>query len=220
MARSELIVFSGVDGAGKSTQIESLAADLRGGGHIVDSLWARGGYTPLFSLFKNVLRRVRPGALPKPGQSCERTRQFQSLRVRKVWLTFALLDLILCYAVWLRLKIWSGRIVLCDRYWEDTLLDFQRNFPQESINRWTLWRFLVWSAPRPDRRFLLMVPPEESVRRGKLKNEPFPDSPDTLEWRYKRYLELAANGDWTVIDCLASLEEVRAKIRKALRQCA
>ena len=140
----KIITFSGTDGAGKSTQIQLLEAHLQAQGVKTTQFWARGGYTPFFSLLKNILRKCRLGAVPKAGPSKERSQQFKSSRVRKVWLLMAIFDLILCYALWLRLKKWSGYTVICDRYIEDSLLDFSRNFPSETVESWRSWRLLKW----------------------------------------------------------------------------
>ena len=53
-----IIVFSGVDCAGKSTQIELLKKEFLGQGIESQSLWSRGGYTPGFELLKKLLRIV------------------------------------------------------------------------------------------------------------------------------------------------------------------
>jgi thymidylate kinase len=215
-----LIVFSGVDGAGKSTQIGLADTWFCSRGARTVRFWARGGYTPGFSLVKRLLRKSKSGGVPKPGASVERSKRFESKIVRRVWLTLAMLDLALCYAVWLRWSLWRGRTVLCDRYLEDTLLDFERNFPQEQVGSWFLWRWVVALAPRPACRFLLLVPPEVSAARGKFKNEPFPDSPETLAWRYARYQQLATGGAWCVVYCQHPVEVVFARIQEALEQCA
>ena len=49
-----IIVFSGVDCAGKSTQIELLKKEFLGQGIESQSLWSRGGYTPGFELLKKL----------------------------------------------------------------------------------------------------------------------------------------------------------------------
>ncbi|QYM77514.1 hypothetical protein K0B96_09240 [Horticoccus luteus] len=207
-----LIVFSGTDGAGKSTQIELLERALRGRGASVRRVWIRGGYTPGFAALKGLVRRFRPQALPKPGASSERTLTFASSRVRRVWLTLALLDLLLLTALVLRVRVAMGRTVLCDRYLEDSLLDFRRNFPQEEVADWWLWRVLAQCAVKPTHQFLLLVRPAESARRSRLKDEPFPDSPETLAWRYDAYRALGAGGGWQVIDCERSIAAVQREI--------
>jgi thymidylate kinase len=214
----KLLVFSGTDGAGKSTQIAALANVLADSGMHTIKFWARGGYTPLFSSIKSLIRRFRPSTLPKPGRSVERSQRFHSTRVRRVWLVLAILDLFLCYSVWLRLRLLAGNVILCDRYIVDTLLDFRRNYPQENVAGWLCWRILERTAPTPDHQFLLIVPPVESLRRSALKNEPFPDDAETLEWRYERYQELAKLGQWFVLDGLKSFRSVHEQILRELQQ--
>ncbi|MDB4445459.1 hypothetical protein N9156_03910, partial [Akkermansiaceae bacterium] len=200
------------DGAGKSTQIKLLEDRLQFEGAKTIQFWARGGYTPLFSLLKGLIRKLCPGSVPQAGPSAERSQQFESSRVRKVWLLLSILDLVLCYAVWLRFKRLQGYTVICDRYIEDSLLDFTRNFPSENVANWYSWKLLRRLTPEPSHHFLLYVTPEESARRSKLKNEPFPDTPDTLEWRYARYQELIKSGKWCAINCEISIEVVHENI--------
>ena len=47
-----LLTFSGLDGAGKSTQINLLVDWFEKRGNKVSCLWARGGYTPGFEILK------------------------------------------------------------------------------------------------------------------------------------------------------------------------
>ena len=51
-----LIEFSGLDCAGKSTQIDLLKKDLENGGLVVKVVWSRGGYTPGIMWLKNLVR--------------------------------------------------------------------------------------------------------------------------------------------------------------------
>lgn len=212
LVTASLYVFSGVDGGGKSTQIDLLVQRLRSQGVRTTHVWSRGGYTPGFNLLKRVLRAVRPSSLPQPGRTAEREQRFRSPLVRKAWLTLAVLDLLWLYGLWLRLLKWGGKVVICDRYLDDTGLDFRLNLPDEQVERWLLWRLLVWLAPRPDAAFLFLVPVEESLRRSRLKYEPFPDSPATLQTRLEFYERLAAEGRWTRLDGLQTREQLHAAV--------
>jgi thymidylate kinase len=91
-------------------------------------------------------------------------------------------------------------VVICDRYWQDTAIDFKLNFPQEDVQQWWLWKLLVFMTPLPDAAFLLLVPVEESIARSKLKNEPFPDSPEVLRGRLELYEAMATKNYWNVLD--------------------
>lgn len=215
--RSLLVAFSGMDGAGKTTQIDHLLVMLRDEGKVPVYLWTRGGYTPLFNALKSSLRRLSGKRLvPESGPSKQRQRSFSRPSIRKAWLVMALLDLIVLYGIALRWWRWRGRSVVCDRYLWDTLLDFRLNFPQEKVESWLLWHVLRKVTPQPDAAFLLLVPVEESVRRSRLKDEPFPDPPDVLAERLAQYKALAAAGYWQVLDGRRPIDDVAQEIQTAL----
>ena len=56
MKLNKIIVFSGTDGSGKTTQIKLLINELKKKGFSTKYLWARGGYTPLFLGLKKILK--------------------------------------------------------------------------------------------------------------------------------------------------------------------
>src|SRR5512135_1854611 len=98
-----LVTFSGLDGAGKSTQIDSLLADLRRQELDPVYLWTRGGYTPLFSSLKSLLRRASHGrVVPAPGPSQQRSQALAKPGLRRAWLVLALLDLMWIFGVQIR----------------------------------------------------------------------------------------------------------------------
>ena len=214
-----LIVFSGLDGAGKSTQIELLLDHMRQQGQQPVYLWVRGGYTPLFNGVKALLRRLSGGrAVPPSGHSQARTQALRQPWKRRLWLTLAILDLLLVYGWLVRWQQWRGRPVVCDRYVWDTLVDFRLNFPDEAVERWWLWRLFVRLTPAPDAAFLLLIPVAESVRRSQLKNEPFPDSPETLAARLAQYEALAEQGHWQVLDGRSPIPHLQQQIVTAVHQ--
>ena len=125
-----IVVFSGMDGAGKSTQIELLRSHLNANDQDPVVLWSRGGYTPGMNWLKSLLRKgPSKSALPDAGPSQARTQAFKRPLVRKVWLSLAIMDLLLLYGVWLRWKKIRGQVVICDRFLDDTALDLKLNFP-------------------------------------------------------------------------------------------
>ncbi len=213
-----LVVLSGMDGAGKSTQLNRLRLRLRAEGTRVMTIWSRGGYTPGMLALKSAVRSCSGRRwIPAAGPSADRAQAFQRPLVRRLWLTLAMLDLFLLYGVWIRLLRAFGWTVLCDRYLPDTALDFQLHFPQEPFHRWWLWRFLTWAAPRPDASFLLLISPAESQIRSRQKQEPFPDSFEALEQRHSTYQEWSKSSSWHVIDARRSEQRVAEEIDACLR---
>jgi len=208
-----LIAFSGLDGAGKSTQIELLMDRLRREGLKPICVWTRGGYTPLFEGLKALLRRLPGRTVPPAGNNPQRARAFGKGWVRRLWLVLALLDLAWVYGVQLRWRRWRGQIVICDRYLWDTLVDFRLNFAQERVERWGLWRLLARTAPQPDVVFLLLATVQTSVRRSDVKGEPFRDSPEVLAQRLAHYQSLGAeHDDWHILDGQRSIPDLAAEI--------
>lgn len=211
-----LVVFSGIDGAGKSTQIERLRAYLNRRGVPNVTCWSRGGYTPLFELAKRVLRRVPGNALPASGHSERRDHAFRSGWVRRLWLTIGILDLAVLYGARIRWWRLRGKLVICDRYLSDTRIDFRLNFPDERVDSWWSWRLLARVSPRPDLGFLLLIPVEECLQRSRRKEEPFPDSPERIEARLACYRRVEGAPGWSVLDGLRPASELSDAIVGAL----
>ena len=220
-----LFVFSGLDGAGKSTQIDLLADHLRTQqGRRVDVLWSRGGYTAGMLLLKRAMRfgarLVGKKSVAKSGPSRERTAAFGNSNIRWCWQALAILDLLLLYGIWIRFKLWTGTTVICDRYWQDTDLDFQLNFPNDAVSKRLLWRCLKKFSPSAKAGFLLLIPVDESQRRSQLKNEPFPDSAETLAKRLNHYQGFReTDPNWHIIDGTQSISVIAMEIQSiAVRQ--
>lgn len=211
-----LIVFSGIDGAGKSTQIANLSSTLTGQGRRTVCLWSRGGYTPLFHATKVAARKLLGKKVIPTGRTEARTKTLGKGWVQNVWLILALADLALLYGIYVRWLRWSGRVVIADRYLYDTWIDFTLNFPKSGFQNWFLWKFVTWVTPTPDHSFLLLIPVEHSLVRSRQKFEPFPDSEETLRQRLEYYQNLKQDKTWKAIDCLRPIDDISEEIRSTV----
>lgn len=210
-----IISFSGLDGAGKGTQIDKLECWLTGQGRQTIRVWARGGYTPGFEWIKRVLRSLSGRRLPPAGQSPARQQHLTRPGIARLWLGLAMLDLLWFWGIYLRWHRLRGQVIICDRYLDDTRLDFRRNFPSIPFEQGFLWRLLSWLTPRPDIALLLWVPVAESLRRSRLKGEPYPDDEATLSWRLASYLDesLFPSSRFVKLDGTQPIKELAAAIQ-------
>ena len=212
-----MIVFSGLDGAGKSTQIELLK--IR---YSKDSLksfvfWSRGGYTPGMTLLKRVFLKKKKNI--HAGFENKKNKKFSNIFVRKTWLILSIIDLIFFYTIYLRLKFFFGFKIICDRYIVDTLIDFKLNFPEETVEKWWLWKILNIFAIKPKKHFVLTTSVKESQKRSKIKKEPFPDSKETLKKRLEHYLNFAKHKQFAVhIDCNKGIKTIHNNIIKQISE--
>jgi thymidylate kinase len=215
-----MIAFSGLDGAGKSTQISLLRDFYKTKKIKTQMFWSRGGYTPGMERVKGLLRRCNNSTIPKDrGLSSKRDESFSNGFIRKSWLTLAILDLIYYYAIYIRIIEFFGTVIICDRYLFDTSLDFKRNFPQENVDKWFLWRLLMRVSTTPKKHFILTISVKESQYRSTLKDEPFPDSKETLKFRLDEYLKYGYNNKFVVeINCEKSIELIHQQIITYLKK--
>jgi thymidylate kinase len=207
------IVFSGLDCSGKSTQIQILKNNLQIKGEKNLIFWSRGGYTNGFQKLKDIIRSFSGKKLPKLGNSPARDKAFSNPVIRKIWLTFAMIDLFYYYAIYLRIKYFLGYNIICDRYLLDTNIDFKLTYPDEKTDKWLLWKLIDIFALKPDFQFVSTIPVKESVIRSKFKFEPFPDSPEVLAKRLDLYNEnLKNNKSLIFIDGLRDKSEISKEI--------
>lgn len=216
MAR--IVAISGIDCAGKSTQIALLRAALEKKAVPVEVLWFRPGYSSMLDRLRAWVRRVRPGALPTAAEPLARERVLRRPGVRRAWATIALFDSTLHYAIMVRWALLRGRLVLCDRYLEDGLLDLDLRFPELQIRTWFLARLLRVVTPRPTVAMLLSLPQEVMLVRMAAKGEPFPDPPETRERRLEAYVRWAAEGTVEVVDATRPVPDIHAELRSRVEQ--
>src|SRR2546425_10268437 len=106
-----LVTFSGLDGAGKSTQIDLLRARRGARGLETTVVWVRGGYTPILCRLKSLARRAAGRHLPPPGPGEQRRAALGRPWLRRAWLVAALVDLAWLVVVRVRILRRRGRVV-------------------------------------------------------------------------------------------------------------
>lgn len=217
MKKNKLVAFSGLDGAGKSTQIHHLKTKFIDLNYKSVVVWSRVGYTQGMQKIKNFFRERSANVIPSPGDLETRKKKFDNKVIKRIWIYLSIIDLIILYSVYFRVKRLFGYIVIADRYIIDSLIDFKINFPSTNIEKLFLWKILVFISPKPDRHFIALISVTESLRRSSLKNEPFPDSEERLEYRKKMYEKYIKKNKYAFfLNCEKSIDEIHEIILSKL----
>lgn len=162
--RPKLVSFSGIDGAGKSTQIEAL----------LDHLNVQGFRAELLTFWDNVVafRKLREflslktfkgdkgvGSPEKPIM--RRDKNVVGWHTTAVRLFFYLLDAMSLRRTVTRMRRSDSAYVIFDRYIYDELANLPLN---SSVMRWYV-RVLLRLSPKPDVAFVVDADPEAAYRR-------------------------------------------------------
>jgi len=200
------ITFEGVDGSGKTTQVERLAATLRGRGRAVLVTREPGG-TP-------VGEQVRGLLMDKANSS---------LNARAELLLFCASRAQLVADV-LRPHLESGGVVICDRYIDSSLAYQGYGHGLGAENLWPILNFATGGL-LPDLTLYLDIAPDEGLRRranAALFGEEFTRIDAMASaFHHRVYAGYAAIGDWAggrwaTLDASQSPDELQAEVLKTV----
>jgi thymidylate kinase len=174
-SRAGVIAISGLDGAGKSGQAETLRDTLRA--LDVDAVveWRRLSQNEALDAVarpvKKALRSVRGrgGGAPAPARvdysrserDAESLARSRSRLLTWCWAVVVATTHALSQRAAVRSHLRAGRVVICDRYTLDSVVHLRFRYGVGGLPAW-LVRAL---PPRPVRTYYLDIPPAESLRR-------------------------------------------------------
>lgn len=176
MAQRILICLLGIDGSGKSTQAQRLVAQLTAAGYATTYVW--GGRRGL--LTAPLVRRGKAylGAPAQPVTSSpiinpeyrayvrETEQLFKRGVLRSLWRQITLLEHLLEIWWYVGRSLAQGRIVVCDRYLYDSLVNQAVLFGSATVEIYRqLGNPLLSLVPRPSLGFWLDTPPAVALRR-------------------------------------------------------
>lgn len=214
---SRIIILSGIDGSGKSTNIKLISNYLKSLKFTFFYIWTRGGYTPIFLYMKSLARFIWGVKKLPSGNSEKRKKILKNNLISNLWVNIAIFDLILYWGFFLRFKMIFYDVIVCDRYLLDTFIDFEINFPNIKLNRNLLWFLLTKITPKPDLSLMLTIPFIESRKRLLSKKEPFPDDDKLALTRYKLYENYRYKYKYMVINTNLKMTLVTKKIKKEIK---
>ena len=204
MERGKFITVEGIEGVGKSTNIDTLVQRIEAAGHKVLTTREPGG-TPCAEDIREILMNRSDEPVP---ENAELLLMFaaRSFNVNNVILP----------------ALEAGTWVVCDRFTDSTRA-YQgggRGLPMDTINRVADW---VHGDTWPDLTILLDAPVEVGMERAGNRSEPdrFEQERHEFFQRVREcYLQIAASepNRFVVIDTTRTIEEVREEISALAEQ--
>ena len=209
------VVFSGIDGCGKSTQINLLVSHFQAQHIKYKVIWVRPGSTT-FILFVKSVARILFRSLPKPGRSNKREEILKKGNLGRLWFYLTLVDLAYIFFLKVPLLNLLGYKVVFDRHIFDALIDYQIMLDRDLFELHFVKLLLRSSSSIT--KIYLEIPIDISRSRCSQKWEPFPDTDDEKVQRYKIYRKHIDALNYIQMNGLESPDLIHGKIAQLLRE--
>lgn len=216
-----VVSVSGIDSAGKSTQIDLLKRYCDEHNLINSVKWSKARATPGVEFIKHLVRRDKHMTYEEKLQNRERI--FANSKKKKLLLFASLFELCFYWGIYFRILKARYKCLILDRYLWDSYAEIKADFYGIDFQKWLLWKFLVRAALKPDCSILLIVPLEVSLSRDIEKADMNVDNPaviDSIERKTEKintYFELIKENRWgCVIDGTKSIDAVHNEILSVL----
>lgn len=211
-----LVSFSGIDSAGKTTQIEQLTEYCQRNKISAKKVWSKARGTPGVLLLKELVRRDKK--MDAEEKKEYRKNVFQSPKKQKLLYVASMLDLCWYWGIYYRILGLFFKILICDRYLWDTYVEIKQDFPAIDIDGSRLWKMVKWMTPKPKVSFVFVIPAEVSLARDHQKNAAGIEDIAIKEKKIATYMACVQDGCWShVMDGMDTIENLHQQVLKAVR---
>ncbi len=195
-----LISISGVDGSGKSTYAEFLLDILNFCELKTHFFWSRVGSSDFLKPFSRISKTLHGFKNNKQSsghaetfiEATQRRKDLfgKSFVLRVVGLFILLVEMLWQYFFKVRIPLWRKKVVICDRYIYDTLVDISVRYGIDlnSFEGKLFAKILTAFAPKPDMAYVLNISFEEACKRKEVDKEEF----EHIKKQINLYQEVAA----------------------------
>jgi thymidylate kinase len=207
------IIFCGIDGSGKTTQLNLLVNHLKERKLKVKAIWFR--WPVLLSYpFLGVCRLLgytKWVTIQKSSIRIAERKFYLNKALAKLWPWFFVMDTFLHSFIRIFLPLKQGCLILCDRYVPDIAVDLMCDTHDPDFLGRLSGRLLFSLIPRNSKLFLIDVSEETAYKR---KND-IP-SLEYLRIRRELYLKLARTMNIPILDGTKKPQETHQEITETL----
>lgn len=210
-----LIVFTGIDGSGKTTLAKNLTLILKKNN--INAKYVYNTYRPLLllpaiSLARIILLRGKHMYNSPEGKRVQKI--IRNWAVSNLYMYLVIFDY--CFQTFFKVRIplMFGKIVICDRYVYDLVVNFavELNLSVKEMKKQLAK--LLYVLPKPNIVFLMDINEEVAYKR---KND-IP-SREFLTIRRSIYLNIANQYEMEIFDGAKTLEKLQSDLKKVIFKC-
>ncbi len=201
-----LICFTGVDGSGKTTHAKDLVSFLHEKGYSSKYVWD-GSRPVLLYLFLGVTRVLGYWKTVKRGDWMDPLEKAPSHVREKLGILYRFLlylDFNIITSLKIRIPIFFGKIVICDRYIYDLIMELMLSH----LYTFSFGKLLLYTTPTPQKVFLVDTQLSIIIRRRPNSNQ------ERLWAKRNTYRKLAKIFDFQIVDTLMTLKDNRERIQR------
>jgi thymidylate kinase len=166
-----VVTFSGLDGSGKTSQAEALAASLETTTGEAVVVWTRLSYNPSLKAIARPVKAIVSAGREKDRGDAELAPADRGKELRKkspfvtqLWATAVAVANAASQRRMARYHLRRGRTVVCDRYTLDSRVHLRYRYGEERAFRLQA-RLIEALSPKPIRSYLVDVPPDVAYER-------------------------------------------------------
>lgn len=210
-----IVSFSGIDSAGKTTQVELLMEYFYNHGIKARKVWSKARATPGVVALKALFRKDK--GLSEQEKIAYRKNIYRDTQKEKMLYIASMLDLCWYWGIYYRVLNLFYKYVICDRYIWDTYVEINSDFAGISIDKSILWKIVRTISPKPRTSFVFIVPAEVSLKRDMEKNAAGIEAIEVKKKKIDSYMRCINLNCWTnVMDGLRSVDELQKQVLSIL----
>ena len=162
-----LIAFSGLDGAGKTQHLLALKNAFEHSDIKVKNYWFRVGSLRMTNYFSRIYKGRNINDKKDNNSNINNSRSIHKNLIF-IWRLMNIIEFTIYYNLFIRIQVILNKVVICDRYYLETLIDLESYTQEFNLSR-ILYKIFKVLIPPTDITFYIKVSPEKIYTRTRCR---------------------------------------------------